>query len=110
MPSSVSCWRRPRPSACDTASLSARRSSANGAGYILAGVSGGGTPLMTTGYEPGSVRPTEQSQESRMSFFRSPAAQALGLTIAFAGFAGAQQAKSCDVNESRPQQIGRATL
>ena len=45
-----------------------------------------------------------------MSLFRSPAAQALGLTIAFAGVAGAQQTKACEVNESRPAQIGRATL
>jgi tetratricopeptide (TPR) repeat protein len=45
-----------------------------------------------------------------MSFFRSPvAARALGLTIVLAGVAGAQQ-KACEVNESRPTQVGRATL
>src|SRR4051812_33932880 len=58
---------------------------------------------------PTSVSTAEQSQECRMSFFRSPAASALGLTIAFAAVAGAQQ-KACEVNESRPQQVGRATL
>ena len=44
-----------------------------------------------------------------MSVFRSPATHALGLTIALASLAGAQQ-KACEVNESRPSQIGRATL
>ena len=45
-----------------------------------------------------------------MSVFRSPAARALGLTIAVAGVASAQQPKACEVNESRPSQIGKATL
>jgi len=44
-----------------------------------------------------------------MSVFTRPVIRAVGLTIAVAGVAGAQQ-KSCEVNESRPTQIGRATL
>jgi Tfp pilus assembly protein PilF len=45
-----------------------------------------------------------------MSVFHSAAVRALGLTVAFAGVAGAQAAKACEVNESRPGQVGRATL
>jgi len=45
-----------------------------------------------------------------MSVFTSPMIRSLGLTIALAGAAGAQAAKQCEVNESRPTQIGRATL
>ena len=44
-----------------------------------------------------------------MSFFHSPAVRSLGLTIAIAGNAAAQN-KACEVNESRPGQVGRATL
>ena len=44
-----------------------------------------------------------------MSFFHSPAVRSLGLTIAIAGNAAAQ-GKACEVNESRPGQVGRATL
>lgn len=47
-----------------------------------------------------------------MSVFESPVARALGLSIAFAGAAAAQGAapKACEVNESRPTQVGKATL
>lgn len=44
-----------------------------------------------------------------MSVFTRPVIRSIGLTIAFAGSVGAQQ-KACEVNESRPTQIGRATL
>src|SRR4051812_28864411 len=45
----------------------------------------------------------------RMSVLTRPVIHAVGLSIALAS-AAAAQAKSCDVNESRPTQIGRATL
>jgi predicted Zn-dependent protease len=46
-----------------------------------------------------------------MSVFLSPAVRAFGLTMAFAAVAGAQGAqKACEVNESRPTQVGKATL
>jgi tetratricopeptide (TPR) repeat protein len=46
-----------------------------------------------------------------MSVLQSPTVRALGLTIALAGVARAQGAqKACEVNESRPTQVGRATL
>ena len=46
-----------------------------------------------------------------MSVFHSPAIRSLGLTIVLAGNAAAQgAAKACEVNESRPGQVGRATL
>jgi tetratricopeptide (TPR) repeat protein len=46
-----------------------------------------------------------------MSVFLSPTARALGLTMAFATAAGAQAAqKACEVNESRPSQVGKATF
>jgi len=47
-----------------------------------------------------------------MSVFFSPAVRALGLTMAFAAVAGAQGAaqKACEVNESRPTAVGKATL
>jgi tetratricopeptide (TPR) repeat protein len=46
-----------------------------------------------------------------MSVSLSPAVRALGLTFAVAGTAAAQGApKACEVNESRPGQVGRATL
>lgn len=44
-----------------------------------------------------------------MSVFHSPAVRALGLTMALAGAAGAQE-KACEINESRPGQVARATL
>jgi len=44
-----------------------------------------------------------------MSVLTRPVIHAVGLSIALAS-AAAAQAKSCDVNESRPTQIGRATL
>jgi tetratricopeptide (TPR) repeat protein len=44
-----------------------------------------------------------------MSAFLRPAFRAVGLSLACAGFAGAQE-KVCEVNESRPTAIGRATL
>jgi Tfp pilus assembly protein PilF len=45
-----------------------------------------------------------------MSVFFSPV-RAFGLTMAFAAVAGAQGAqKACEVNESRPTQVGKATL
>ena len=45
-----------------------------------------------------------------MSVFFSPV-RAFGLTLAFAAVAGAQGAqKACEVNESRPTQVGKATL
>ena len=44
-----------------------------------------------------------------MSVITRPMVRAVGLTVALAGAAGAQQ-KSCEINESRPTQIGRATL
>jgi tetratricopeptide (TPR) repeat protein len=47
----------------------------------------------------------------RMSVLNSPIVRALGLSAAVAGLAGAQGApKSCDVNESRPTAVGKATL
>lgn len=46
-----------------------------------------------------------------MSLFLTPTVRAIGLTISLAAAAGAQGAqKECEVNESRPAQIGRATL
>jgi tetratricopeptide (TPR) repeat protein len=46
-----------------------------------------------------------------MSVLPSPVVRALGLTIAFATAAGAQDTqKACEINESKPGQIGRATL
>jgi tetratricopeptide (TPR) repeat protein len=46
-----------------------------------------------------------------MSLIPTPVVRAIGLTIAFAGVAAAQVApKECEVNESRPAQVGRATL
>ena len=46
-----------------------------------------------------------------MSIPHNPVVRALGLTIALAGTSAAQgAAKSCEVNESRPGQVGRATL
>ena len=46
-----------------------------------------------------------------MSVSNNPVVRALGLTIALAGTAAAQAAtKACEVNESRPGQVGRATL
>jgi len=44
-----------------------------------------------------------------MSAFLRPALRAVGLAVACAGIAGAQE-KACEVNESRPTAIGRATL
>lgn len=48
-----------------------------------------------------------------MSVFSTPAVRALGLTITLVGVAGAQGGgapKECEVNESRPTQIGKATI
>lgn len=46
-----------------------------------------------------------------MSFIVTPTLRAIGLTISLAGIAGAQAAQQeCEINESRPSQIGRATL
>ena len=47
-----------------------------------------------------------------MSVFLNPVSRAVGLTFAFAAVAGAQGAsqKACEVNESRPTQVGKATL
>lgn len=46
-----------------------------------------------------------------MSLLLTPTVRAIGLTISLAAVAGAQAApKECDVNESRPAQVGRATL
>src|SRR6185436_3092504 len=47
-----------------------------------------------------------------MSVFLNPVSRAVGLTIVFASVAGAQGAsqKACEVNESRPTQVGKATL
>ncbi|HMC56446.1 MAG TPA: FxLYD domain-containing protein [Gemmatimonadaceae bacterium] len=44
-----------------------------------------------------------------MPVLTRPMLRAVGLTVAIAAVAGAQQ-KSCDVSESRPTQIGKATL
>lgn len=44
-----------------------------------------------------------------MSALLRPAVRAVGITIAAAAVAGAQD-KSCEVNESRPTAVGRATL
>ena len=44
-----------------------------------------------------------------MSAFLRPVSRAVGLVLACAGIAGAQE-KACEVNESRPTAIGRATL
>jgi tetratricopeptide (TPR) repeat protein len=44
-----------------------------------------------------------------MSAFLRPTIRAVGLGLACAGIAGAQE-KACEVNESRPTAIGRATL
>lgn len=45
-----------------------------------------------------------------MSLLNSPAIRAVGLTIVLTAGAGAQTAKQCEVSESRPTQVGRATL
>jgi tetratricopeptide (TPR) repeat protein len=46
-----------------------------------------------------------------MSVSNNPVVRAFGLTFALAGTAAAQAAtKACEVNESRPGQVGRATL
>ena len=46
-----------------------------------------------------------------MSQLLTPTVRAIGLTITLAAIAGAQGAqKECEVNESRPSQVGRATL
>ena len=45
-----------------------------------------------------------------MPVFHSPAVRAIGLSFVLAGTAAAQAAKTCEVNESRPSQVGRATL
>lgn len=47
-----------------------------------------------------------------MSVLENPVVRALGLTLAIASVAGAQGTpqKACEVNESRPTQIGKATL
>ena len=45
-----------------------------------------------------------------MSVFLRPALRALGLSTVFAAAAAAQAAKSCEVDEGRPSQLGRATL
>ena len=47
-----------------------------------------------------------------MSVLLNPVVRALGLTVALSGLAGAQgvSQKACEVNESRPNQIGKATL
>lgn len=45
-----------------------------------------------------------------MSVLPRPMWNALGLTLVLAATAGAQAPKACEVNESRPTQIGRATL
>lgn len=46
-----------------------------------------------------------------MSRLLTPTVRAIGLTMSIAAVAGAQGAqKECEVNESRPAQIGRATL
>ncbi len=45
-----------------------------------------------------------------MSALNSPAIRVVGLMIVLAAGAGAQAPKQCEVNESRPTQIGRATL
>src|SRR5687768_11051047 len=51
------------------------------------------------------------SRRSRMSAFLRPAVRAVVLTIACAGVVGAQGAqKTCEVNEGRPNQVGRALL
>src|SRR5207237_5346312 len=48
----------------------------------------------------------------RMSVFFGPAVRACGLTMILAAVAGAQGAaqKACEVNESRPTAVGKATL
>ncbi len=45
-----------------------------------------------------------------MSALNSPTIRVVGLMIVLAAGAGAQAPKQCEVNESRPTQIGRATL
>src|SRR5947207_12285975 len=54
----------------------------------------------------------DQPRRCLMSVFLSPAVRALGLTMALAAVAGAQGAaqKACEVNESRPTAVGKATL
>src|SRR6266480_573253 len=47
----------------------------------------------------------------RMFVLQNPVARVLVFSVAFAGVAGAQgAAKACEVNESRPTQVGKATL
>lgn len=45
-----------------------------------------------------------------MSVFARPLIQAAAMSLVLAGAVGAQAEKSCEVNEGRPSQVGRATL